>query len=165
VLVSEGIGREFLAACKRKEGLDNLILLDFQSYVQLPDVLASADVLLANVEPESSVFCVPSKILSYLCAGRPILMSVPKHNLAARVIERSQAGHVCDPSNPKEFLNCAQSMWTSRDLCARMGENARRYAELTFDIGRIGDLFEGVLRNGGTDAVPLGNPVTMRVSQ
>jgi glycosyltransferase involved in cell wall biosynthesis len=165
VLVSEGIGRDFLADCKRNEGLDNLLLLDFQPYVQLPDVLASADVLLANVEPESSVFCVPSKILSYLCAGRPILMSVPKHNLAARVIERAQAGYVCDPSDPTEFLNRAESIWANRSLCAQMGIHARRYAELTFDIGRIGDLFEGVLRGGKTDALPLGDPVTMRVSQ
>jgi glycosyltransferase involved in cell wall biosynthesis len=92
-------------------------------------------------------------------------MSVPKHNLAARVIERAQAGYVCDPSDPTEFLNRAESIWANRSLCAQMGIHARRYAELTFDIGRIGDLFEGVLRGGKTDALPLGDPVTMRVSQ
>ncbi|HEY3935865.1 MAG TPA: glycosyltransferase family 4 protein [Bryobacteraceae bacterium] len=165
VLVSEGIGREFLAACKRREALDNLILLDFQPYVQLPEVLASADVLLANVEPESSVFCVPSKILSYLCAGRPILMSVPTQNLAARVIEQAHAGYVSDPNKPFEFLNRAESIWADRALCARMGICARQYAESTFDIGRIGDLFENVLRGGKADALPLGDPVTLRVPQ
>jgi colanic acid biosynthesis glycosyl transferase WcaI len=164
VLVSEGIGREFLDDCKRRESLDNLIVLDFQPYAELPDVLGSADVLLASVEPDSSVFCVPSKILSYLCAGRPILMSVPEHNLASRVIERAEAGYVCNPRNPREFLERAESIWANRELGARMGTNARRYAELTFNIDRIGDLFEEVLHAGELDALPLANPITMRAS-
>jgi len=164
VLVSEGIGREFLEDCKRREGLDNLILLDFQAYADLPAVLGTADVLLASVEPDSSVFCVPSKILSYLCAGRPILMSVPEHNLASRVIERAEAGYVCNPRNLLEFLGRAESIWANRDLAARMGMKARRYAEVNFNIDRIGDLFEEVLRASELDALPMANPITMRAS-
>src|SRR2546430_4269765 len=121
VLVSEGIGREFLEECKRSQGLENLILLDFQAYANLPDVLGSADVLLASVEPDSSVFCVPSKILSYLCAGRPILMSVPGQNLASRVIEQAEAGYVCNPRDLPEFLRRAEALWGDREMGGKMG--------------------------------------------
>lgn len=160
VLVSEGIGRDVLAECKRTEGLDNLVLLDFQPYAQLPDVLGSADVLLANVEPESSVFCVPSKILSYLCAGRPILLSIPRGNLGARVIDRAQAGYTCNPDDPADLLNHAESIWANHHLREKMGINARKYAEQTFDISRIGDLFEGVIMQGELERQPLGRAVT-----
>lgn len=159
VLVSEGIGREVLKACKEKEGLDNLLLFDFQPYATLPQVLGSADVLLASVERDSSIFSVPSKILSYLCAGRSVLIAVSKENLAARIITKSQAGYVCDPGNPVPFLERAETLISDRDLCRQMGRNARVYAESTFDITKIGDLFEDVLRNATTiTSFPLRDP-------
>jgi hypothetical protein len=102
VLVSQGIGRDFLEEAKRRERLDNLVLLDFQPYPLLPDVLASADVLLASVEPDAGAFCVPSKILSYMCSERPILMSVSPQNLASRIVSRSDAGFVTVPGDSEE---------------------------------------------------------------
>ena len=70
-----------------------LMLLPFQPYEVLPEVLASADVLIAILEPDAGVFSVPSKVLSYHCAGRPILAAIPAENLAARIIERER--HRC----------------------------------------------------------------------
>jgi glycosyltransferase involved in cell wall biosynthesis len=148
VLVSEGIGRKLLQEHKDREGLENLVLLNFQPYSELPDVLASANVLLANVEPESSLFCVPSKILSYLCAGRPVLLSSPPQNLGARVIMRAEAGYVCEPGQPQRFLDYAERLWSDQALCREKGANARRYAEATFDISNISAQFEAVLRGG-----------------
>ncbi len=165
VLVSEGIGRGVLEETKKKESLDNLILLDFQPYAELPDVLGSADVLLASVEPDSSIFSVPSKILSYLCAGRPVLISVPAENLAARVVTAAQAGLVCDPTNLAEFLSSAESLWANRESCVQMGANARRYAESTFDINKIGTVFEAVLGDQTASTVPVSNSIAMRVPQ
>jgi colanic acid biosynthesis glycosyl transferase WcaI len=165
VLVSEGIGRKFLDECRQREGLNNLLLLDFQPYAQLPDVLGTADVLLANVEPQSSMFSVPSKILSYLCAGRAILMAVPYQNLAARVVDRAGAGYVCEPADTAEFLRRAESLWSSSFLCAQMGLNARRYAESTFDISKIGDCFEDVLRNPEVNEFAVNGKIAVRASQ
>lgn len=145
VLVSQGIGRDILERAKRERQLDNLILLDFQSYPQLPEVLASADVLMASVEPDAGSFCVPSKILNYLCAARAILISVPRENLAARIINEADAGFVCSPGDDKEFINRAVTLYQNQDRCAAMARNARRYAESTFDIQQIGSIFEGVL--------------------
>jgi glycosyltransferase involved in cell wall biosynthesis len=151
VLVSQGIGRDVLERAKQEHQLHNLILLDFQPYEQLPEVLASADVLLASVEPDAGSFCVPSKILSYLCAGRAILISVPPQNLAARIIKRADAGFVCDPDAESELIDRAVTLYENKDRCAAMAQNARRYAESTFDIERIGTVFESLM--GGENAV------------
>ncbi len=164
VLVSEGIGRKVLEDLKQKEGLDNLLLFDFQPYSRLPEVLGSADVLLASVEADSSSFCVPSKILSYLCAGRPVLISLPMQNLAARVVSRAGAGYICNPGDDAAFLNHAQNLYEDREACAKMGLNARVYAEVTFDIKHIAGVFESVLRDDKTEASMVASPVTMRAS-
>src|SRR5207248_741928 len=57
VVLTDGFGREYL---DRRHPLDNLIVLGFQPYERLPEVLASADVLLATLAADAGDFAVPS---------------------------------------------------------------------------------------------------------
>ncbi len=74
LVVSEGPGADWLAEHAAPD--DALRLLPYQPYDRLPEVLASADVLIAVLEPDAGVFSVPSKVLTYHCAARPLLVSV-----------------------------------------------------------------------------------------
>ncbi len=65
-----------------------LLLLPFQPYERLSDVLGSGDVLVVLLEQDAGAFSVPSKTLSYLCAGRPVLGLMPAENLAATLVSR-----------------------------------------------------------------------------
>ena len=145
VVISEGLGADWLAERKRELHLGNLLLLPFQPYDRLPVVLATADVLVAILEPEAGVFSVPSKVLTYHCAGRPILGAIPPENLAARIMVREGSGLVTDPGDVGEFVEAAGRLLGDPARRAQMATNARRYAEKTFDINRIGDEFEAVL--------------------
>ena len=145
VVISEGLGADWLADRKRAHGLENLVLLPFQAYEDLPSVLGSADVLVAILEPEAGVFSVPSKVLTYHCAGRPILGAIPTENLAARIITREGTGLVTAPGDVQEFVQAAARLLADTELRVEMGRRARDYAETAFDMGRIGDEFEAVL--------------------
>lgn len=145
VVVSQGIGAEWLAARKAEHGLDNLVLLGYQPFEDVPQMLAAADVLLAVLEPDAGVFSVPSKVLTYLCAARPILLAVPPGNLAARIVRTHDAGPTVAPDDTAGFVAAAEALLADPDRRARHGQNARRYAEATFDIERITDRFEAVL--------------------
>jgi glycosyltransferase involved in cell wall biosynthesis len=153
VVISEGVGRDFLETLPR---LDNLRLLDFQPYNRLPEVLASADVLLATLEADAGQFAVPSKILTYLCAGRPLLLAAPSANLAASVVQRSQGGMVVDSNNTTALIEAAKKLCFNPELRAEMARNARHYAEETFDITTIGSAFEEILIDacGSRAAIP-----------
>jgi len=96
------------------------------------------------LEPDAGVFSVPSKVLSYLCAGRPLLASVPTTNLAARIIRRNRSGIVVEPHDVEGFVSAAARLLERPSLRAGLGRRARQYAETTFDIRRIGDRFEGL---------------------
>jgi colanic acid biosynthesis glycosyl transferase WcaI len=152
VVISEGLGAEYLAAAKRERSLHNLVLLPFQPYERLTDVFASADLLVAILEPEAGVFSVPSKVLSYHCAGRPILAAIPEQNLAARLITRERTGVLADPCSAASFISAAESLVGDRTRRIAMGQRARSYAERAFDIGSITDRFERVLER----AAPVG---------
>ena len=136
IVVSEGAGVEWLAEQAAAEGIDSLRCLGFQPFEVLPDVLGSADVLVAILEADAGVFSVPSKVLSYLCAGRPVLLAVPKENLAAKIVVECGAGLVVEPADVAGFCAAAQRLIESPQLRDQCGQAARRYAEAHFDIRR-----------------------------
>jgi colanic acid biosynthesis glycosyl transferase WcaI len=142
VVITDGIGRDYL---NRMPPLANLRVLPFQPYEALPAVLASADVLLATLEPDAGPFAVPSKILPYLCTGRPILFAGPRENLSASIVERSGGGIVVDPEAPEAWVDAARRLASDASLRACLGSRARAYAEQSFDIRKITDAFEDVL--------------------
>jgi glycosyltransferase involved in cell wall biosynthesis len=145
VVVSEGRGADWLREQRQARGVDNLVLLPYQPYDRLPEVFASADVLLALLSSQAGAFSVPSKILSYLCAGRPILAILPRANLAVRTIERAKAGIVVPPGDLEGFLAGAERLLSDGQLRQRIGANARAYAEIQFDIDSIATRFESIL--------------------
>jgi glycosyltransferase involved in cell wall biosynthesis len=123
-----------------------LRLLPFQPFDRLPEVHGAADVLVAILEPDAGVFSVPSKVLSYMCAGRAILGAMPRLNLAARTIADQGAGVVVEPDDAAGFRAAADRLLAHPDQLAAYGAAARRYAENNFDIDGITDRFEPVLR-------------------
>jgi glycosyltransferase involved in cell wall biosynthesis len=159
-VVSQGIGRDYLELRQREKHVDALRMFDFQPFERLPEVMAAADVLVATIEPDGAAFAVPSKVMSYLCAGRPILISSPADNLAARTVEQARAGFVIAPGDEKGFLAAARRLASDAELRAELGRNGRAYAERTFDIGHIGDRFEGILTEARetADALVPGAP-------
>lgn len=147
VVVSQGLGADWLAEKKRKHDLDNLLLLGFQPFEAMPDVLATAAILLAVLEPDAGIFSVPSKVLTYLCAARPVLLAVPPENLAARIVTQNEAGRTVPPTDAAGFVQAAADLLEDDALCRRLAQNGRRYAEETFDIERITDDFERVFES------------------
>jgi glycosyltransferase involved in cell wall biosynthesis len=120
-------------------------LLPFQPYEVLPDVLASGDILLTLLEADAGAFSVPSKVLSYLCAGRALLAAVPSDNLAAEVVRRSGGGILVEPGDDADLVAGAGRLLSDRGLREELGLRARRYAEENFDVATIGDRFEPIL--------------------
>jgi glycosyltransferase involved in cell wall biosynthesis len=145
VVASEGDSIDWLRARAAEEGIDNLVLLPFQPYCDLPAMLASADVLVAILEPDAGVFSVPSKVLTYHCAGRPLLLAVPLENLSSKIVLENETGIVVSPEDTEGFVDGAVWLASDPEARHRMGANARKYAERVFDIQTVTDKFERVL--------------------
>jgi glycosyltransferase involved in cell wall biosynthesis len=156
VIVAEGVGVERLR--KSAQRPRNLVLLPLQPADCYAEVLATADVLVALLEHDASAFSVPSKILSYLTAGRPILAAIPSDNLAARTISGARAGIVTQPGDSAAFALSAQNLLADEPLQRRLGENGRHYAARRFVMGPIVDRFERVFdgREPAIEASPAG---------
>jgi colanic acid biosynthesis glycosyl transferase WcaI len=142
VVVANGVGADWLASLRERPS--SLRLMPLQSFAVFPEVLGAADVLLAVIEREAGSFSVPSKILSYLCAARPIVLAAPADNLAARMIREAGAGVVVEPEDIEGFVAAARHFAKNDDAAERAGAAGRAYAEANFAIERVADKFEAV---------------------
>jgi glycosyltransferase involved in cell wall biosynthesis len=145
-LFAQGSGADIVRDAAAADGLDNVFVRPWVSVDDLPSMLAGADIVLAIIEADASVFSVPSKVLSYLAAGKPILASIPQENLAALNVTREGAGLVAAPGEIEALIQHAQTLLEQPELRARMGRAGRAYAEKAFDIDVIAGRFEYIVR-------------------
>ena len=145
LVVSDGHGADFLKQAAAERDLPGLRVLGFQPFDRVPEVMGTADVMLAVLEPDAGIFSVPSKVLAYLCARRPLVLAVPTENLAARIVSRNNAGLVGQPEDIDLFVDSVCKLIDDKNLRDTMGKNARNYAEATFDINKIADKMESHL--------------------
>lgn len=141
VVVSEGPFVDELQASAALEQLGALVVLPFQPFEVLPDVLATADVCLALLTPDAAEYSVPSKVQSYLAAGRPVLIAGSTSGDAARSVVESGAGLVVDDGDRTGLVAATDQ------LLAEPGERGARawgYAEVEFDLDRKVAQFEQV---------------------
>lgn len=146
VVISEGPGGAWLMEKKTEFGLENLMVLGYQPFKHMPDVMASGDVLVTTLEPDAGIFSVPSKVLSYLCAARPQLLAIPLDNLAAKIVTNNNVGLVVSSGDVDAFVRSAERLVKDAALREACSRNARTYAESTFNIQTIGDQFESILK-------------------
>lgn len=143
VVAAEGPGADWLR--ERSAGAPNLRILSLQPYEQVPAMLASADLLVAILEPDASTFSAPSKVLTYLAAGRTIVAAIPAENAAARLIKQIGAGTAVEPDDTAGLVFAAESLLADPQRLAAAGYAGRAYAEQAFAIGPIADQFERTL--------------------
>ena len=141
VVATQGLGAEFLRKEVQGRGIRNLTILPWQPYARLAEVLSSADILTAVIEPDAGLFSVPSKILTCLCVGRPVVAAIPSGNLAARTIRKARAGLVVEPGDEKGFIAGLDRLLDDPVLRGEMGANGRAYAQEHFDIAKIAARF------------------------
>ena len=125
----------------------NIKILPLQQFNIFKKILNSADFFLAMLNREASTFSVPSKILNYLCAGKPTILSAPLNNLSARIISEAKAGKAFDPSDFKKLYNFLKLLKKDKMIRNKMSKNARLYAKNNFNIKKISFKFMHIFNN------------------
>ncbi|MCL8016566.1 glycosyltransferase family 4 protein [Streptomyces sp. AS02] len=146
VVVNEGPAVPVIKEGAAAAGID-VTLLPFQPYERLSEVLGTGDVLVVLLAPDAGEFSVPSKTLSYLCAGRPVLGLMPADNLAAKLLR--EAGSAVFP--PEESSLDSAATWVREILtdpvhAESLGKESRTLAEREFALDGCASRFEEILR-------------------
>ena len=132
MVVGQGEERGLLEAEISRRCLTNIQLLPLQPAEFLPEMYGCADLLLLNQAAAVEDAVIPSKLLTYMGAGRAIVAAVSEKSEAARQIRRANCGVVIPPENPKALADAMLSLRSDADLRRKLGANARAYAEIHF---------------------------------
>ena len=134
--------------------LQNVKFLPLLSQQDFRGLLAASGVCLVTQQQSVSEIAFPSKIVTYLAAGRPIIASVNPDCEVARVVRESGAGRVVDAEEP-EALSFALQEMRHEDL-SKFSENARDYARLRWSSVRVlGHLERSLMAAAGATMSPV----------
>ncbi|MGN9761859.1 glycosyltransferase family 4 protein [Streptomyces sp. SD31] len=155
VVVNDGPAVPVIKEAAAARGVD-LTLLPFQPYERLPEVLGTGDVLVVLLAADAGEFSVPSKTLSYLCAGRPVLGLMPADNLAAQLLRKAGSAVFA----PEESSLAGAATWVREVLndparAEALGKESRALAEREFALERCASRFEEILRLASSARDPL----------
>lgn len=134
VLVGEGEMRNALAERIASSKLgDRILLLTLQPESDLSDMFAAADLLLLSQLRSVKDTVIPSKLLMYMAAGRPIVAALNSASQAAAIVREARSGVVVPPEDPRA-LAAAVAELRDDPLCLDlMAVRGRAYAEQHFD--------------------------------
>lgn len=128
VLMGDGSQRDMLV--DRARGLPNVVFTPPQPEANFPTVLAAADCLLISERPTVLDMSLPSKLTSYLAAGRPIVAAVNPRGATAAEVERSAAGLVVEAGDAQGLLDALSRLTRDPELARALGSAGYRYAAL-----------------------------------
>ena len=135
VLIGDGELRATLEALIQKYELGRRVrLLPLQHEATVPTVLASADVLLLNQLTTVQQAVLPSKLLTYMAAGKPILAAVNAKSQGAMLLHRTGGGRIILPGDPAALAAAVEALAEAdRTLLDEMGALNRGFAERYLD--------------------------------
>ncbi|MCC7162375.1 MAG: WcaI family glycosyltransferase [Anaerolineae bacterium] len=137
VLVGEGSEKDGLITHARRDGLRNVLFLPLVPRDELPHLMATADLLVLNQHPDMVEGVIPSKLLTYMAAARPIVVAAHPDSEAARQVQAAGCGVWVEPNQPKALAHAVSEL--ARDPAARqrLGERGRQFVGEYFSRERL----------------------------
>lgn len=125
VLCGEGaLQAQTQALCS---ALPNVHFMPLQPLERLPELLALADVHLLPQRPGTADMVMPSKLTGMLASGRPVVAMATLDSELADVVQA--CGVVVPHGDVAAFAHAVQYLAERPEMCARLGETARAYAQ------------------------------------
>ncbi|MCL4517077.1 MAG: glycosyltransferase family 4 protein [Firmicutes bacterium] len=136
VLAGEGVEKERLVQLSGAYNLKNVTFLPGRPHVEMPALLAAADVCLVHLHKNPlGKITIPCKTYEYMAAGKPILMGASGEG--KNLVEEAQCGLAFEPENPERLVEALLQLYENRGDLARLGENGRRYVAEKFSKGKV----------------------------
>ena len=136
-LVGHGSRSDWVREQIAERQLSNVVMAGRYPIEAMPSVFADASALLVTLT-DDPIFAktVPSKVQSYLAAGRPIIGCL--NGEGARVIDEAHVGLTCNAMDAEALARCVDKLYRmSGDERGQLGSNGRKYFEDHFESHKL----------------------------
>ena len=146
-LVGNGAQEDHIKARIADEGIGNVKVLPILPQARVPELMASADLLLVTLEPNMEGLCVPSKFYPILSAGRPTLAAVGEESEIALVVEESGVGIRVAQDDRQAFVDAILRLKNDPEEAEAMGRKARETLLEKYTNDRNVENFDRMIRS------------------
>ena len=129
IFVGDGPER---ASLERAAPGGQVYFLPFLPRPHLADLLAASDVALLTQRRRVIESVIPSKLITYMAAGLPVVASVHADSEAARLIRKAECGVVVEPETPNALRAAAAKLLADPARRRQLGAAGRSFAAREF---------------------------------
>lgn len=130
-------GLERLVATYPMEDRARVTFLAHGSPAEARAVMRTADVGLVSLAPRIIRYAYPSKTMTYLSEGLPLLLLAETDSELVRSIEAEQVGFAVEPGDSAGLAAALQRLETPTADLAGMARRAREFADREFDAAKV----------------------------
>jgi glycosyltransferase involved in cell wall biosynthesis len=154
VFAGDGSDRGRLEGLAAERALSNVQFVGYRPQEEMPPLLRAADALLVHLRrSDVAEHAVPTKILSYLAAGRPIVCATG--GAAAELIKAAGAGVTAPPDTAAALAEAVAGLASlPPDAREQMGRSGRAYLAAHFEKRVVIDQYERALIDMATPCPP-----------
>lgn len=141
LFVGRGTDRCKLEKTIRENGVENAISLCNMHREEFESIACAADVGLVVLDPRFTIPNYPSRILTYMKYGKPVLAATDRVTDLRELISGADCGQWVWSGDPEAFIAAVREIADSSRL-ADMGNNGRIYAERNFPVQKSVEILE-----------------------
>ena len=130
----------------RKRRLANMKFLPTQPSESLPEMLASADILVITTKPGAGRTSFPSRIYTFLLAARPVVASVDSDSDLARLLDEADAGIVTEPGDIQALCRALETLYHAHSTRERLAQKGREFLEDHYSSNAVVEQYDELLK-------------------
>ena len=144
LFVGEGPLKERLLDTKRRERLDNVLLLPEVPVDEIAGYINAADVMLVPLRKDK-IFTsfIPSKMFDFMACAKPIVLTVDGE--ARAILDEAGAGVYVEPDNPQALCDALVRLRECPEVLTQMGQRGRAFVLEHYLRDTQAERLEGIL--------------------
>jgi colanic acid biosynthesis glycosyl transferase WcaI len=146
LVIGGGSKRADVARLAHERRLSNIQFLPTQPNELLPEMLASADVLVLTTKPGVGRSSFPSRAYSFLLAARPIVASVDDDSDLALLLREADAGVVTAPGNAEDLCQALATVYYDVSARERFARKGREFMDRSYSPNAVAEQYNELLK-------------------
>jgi glycosyltransferase involved in cell wall biosynthesis len=124
VIIGDGAKLKWLKQNALESSLKNVLILPWQPAKELSYSLSSANLAVVGIDRKASRLAMPSKLLSYLSVGAPILCLASEDTELAKFVKENNVGKAFDSSQKIQISKYIEWLMDNPDECEQISRNS-----------------------------------------
>lgn len=139
-IAGSGTEYEKLKTAIATEKVENVVLQKYLPEEKYNEILKVCDVGLILLDKKFTIPNIPSRILSYMNVGIPVIAATDKNTDLGEIIQKGNFGFSCESGDLYSFNKLLNVFINDRNIMKKMGVNARAYLENNYTARYSADI-------------------------